>query len=126
MLEDVAIHADDAVLGTRPKQRIRIRNLGAGRAIICHQHSKCIRPRLATQTHSVGWIRDASREHKFDWSLEEACILQEEWALLWEEHFVSLVDRHLRLVGFHLAEIRIGGEVEGERVVEHNLCARQL
>src|SRR5262249_4919816 len=46
--------------------------------------------------------------------------LEKERTLLGKEHLEPLVDGDLRLVGLHLAEIRVGGEVEGHRVARND------
>src|SRR5206468_639748 len=53
--------------------------------------------------------------------LEEASVLQEEWPPLRKKDLEPLVDRHLRLVGFHLAEIGIQRQIERKGVVQHDL-----
>ena len=49
-------------------------------------------------------------------SLEKAGIFDEERPLFREENGKALVDGDLRIVGFHLAEVGIQGDVKGKRV----------
>ena len=53
--------------------------------------------------------------------MEVARVLDEEGALLGEEHLEALIDGDLGIVGLHLAEIGIDGPVEGEGVSQDYL-----
>ena len=48
-------------------------------------------------------------------------VFEKERTLLGKEHLETLIDRHLRFVRFDLAEIRVQGEIEGERIARHDL-----
>src|SRR6266436_5975137 len=50
---------------------------------------------------------------------EEPCVFNKEWALLREKNRKTLVDCHLRVVGFHLTKIRIQRDVKRERILHH-------
>ena len=49
---------------------------------------------------------------------EQAGVLHEERPSFREEHFEPLVGRDLRLVGLHLTEVGIHGQVERQRVAD--------
>ena len=60
-----------------------------------------------------------AREKKINRGGEKPCVLDEERALLWEKNRKPLIDCDLRVVGFHLAEVRIQREVKRERILHH-------
>ena len=66
-------------------------------------------------------IEDAAGKEELDGSLEEAGVLREERPLLGEVHLESLVDSHLRVVGFHLTEVGFPRAVERERAGQNDL-----
>ena len=66
-------------------------------------------------------VHDAPRKEELLRRLEEAGVLQKEGPLLRELDFEALIDGHLRIVRFHLAEIRIQRDVERQRIVQHRL-----
>src|ERR1700676_1972886 len=59
-------------------------------------------------------MAEATGEDEFDWRSEVVAVLQEERTLFGEEHLEPLIDGDLRLVGFHLAEVRIERRIEHE------------
>src|SRR5207247_2815324 len=71
---------------------------------------------LSREPHAAARVHDLSRVEQVDGCLEVARVLDEEGALLGEEHLEALIDGDLGIVGLHLAEIGIDGPVEGERV----------
>src|SRR6266446_5134192 len=50
---------------------------------------------------------------------EESRVLDEERTLLREKNRKALIDCHLRVVGFHLAEVRIQRDVKRERILDY-------
>ena len=48
-----------------------------------------------------------------------ASVLDEKWPLLWKENLEALVDCHLWLVGFDLAEVRVQCDIKCERIAQH-------
>src|SRR6185437_15427697 len=63
-------------------------------------------------------IFDIAREEKVNRGAEEVCILLEKRSLLREKYREALVHRNLRVVGLHLAEVRVRGYVQNEIVVQ--------
>src|SRR6266852_4322035 len=73
-------------------------------------------PGHATAELRVG---NLAREEKIDRRGEKSRVLDEEWTLLREKNRKALIDCHLRVVGFHLAEVRIQRDVKRERILDH-------
>ena len=89
--------------------------------VIRHQGSDGIGPHLARQTQAELGIGNSPAEEQIDRSFKKVVILQEKRPPLGEADFKAPVDRHLRIVGLHLAEIRIDGNIERKTVTEHEL-----
>ena len=78
-------------------------------------------PRLSGEADPELRVHDATAEEEVDGRLEVAGVLQEERSPLREEDLEALVDRHLGLVGLHLAEVGVHGGVEDQAVAEDAL-----
>src|SRR6185437_10648385 len=63
-------------------------------------------------------IFDITRKEKINRSAKQVCILLEKRSLLREKYREALVHRNLRVVGLHLAEVRVRGYVQNEIVVQ--------
>ncbi len=81
-------------------------------------------PHLARQPDAKLRIGNVSREKQVERRLEEVCIFQEKWTLLRKVDGETLVDGHLGLVGFHLAEIGIHGCVQHQAVFQDGLAVK--
>jgi len=55
--------------------------------------------------------------------MKKAGVLDKERAFFREKDGETLVDRDLRVVRFHLAEIRIQRDVEGQGILGHNFAS---
>src|ERR1700680_3904099 len=64
-------------------------------------------------------MADATGEDEIERRREVVAVLQEERTLFGEEHLEPLVNGDLRLVGFHLAEVRIERRIDHEAVVQN-------
>src|SRR6266853_3234974 len=103
------------------KQRIvRVYPLARRRGV-GYQHSDRPRPVLAGHAHAPFRVGNAAREDEIDGRLEIIRVLLEKGPRLGKENLEALVDSNLRLVGFDLAEVGIGGRVDDELVFEHQL-----
>src|SRR5207302_11274169 len=66
-------------------------------------------------------IGDATSEEKINRRAEVVGVLNKKRALFREKHLKALVDRDLRVVGFHLAEVGIAGNIQHQAVMEDEL-----
>jgi hypothetical protein len=94
----------------------------AGCAIVARKQAHRPWARLSGESQAELGMRDPAREHQIHGKREIVTVLEEEWPLLWEEDFESLVNRDLRLIGFDLAEVGIDGSIEHEAAVQNELC----
>src|SRR5262249_33034842 len=118
---EVALHADDADFGTVVVMRVAGIERLAGGAIVDGQYSEIPSSQSAGEARAEFGIDDAPRKEQVLRSGEVGVVFQEEGALLGKLDFEALVDGYLRVVGFHLAEIGVEGDVERERIVQHSL-----
>ena len=108
----------------RPIAGIRVERIGrvTRPTVVERQRTGGPPTQLARGARADLRIADAPGEEQIDRRLEVAGILEEEGTLLGEEHLETLVDRHLRLVRFHLAEVRVRREVDRHDVVRNDFC----
>ena len=102
-------------------KRISFGELLARRAIVYYESSKSPARCFTREPHSELRIDNAARKEKGLGRIKVAGVLEEERPPLGKEDLEALVDSHLRLIGFNLAEVRIRRDVEGEGVMKHNL-----
>ena len=120
-LAELTPHADDPVDRPVPPQGIGDGHELARGSIVGGQGARDPRARLARQAEAVLRVGDPAREEELGRGLEESRVLDEERPPLGEDDLVPLVDGHLRLVGFDLAEIGIERGIQRVRFVEHQL-----
>lgn len=81
------------------------------------------RPRsvLACHAHAPFRVGDPACENEIDRGLEIVRVFLKKGPRLRKENLEALVDRNLRLIGFDLAEVGIGGRIDDEFVFEYEL-----
>ena len=114
---ELASNAADSV--ERPIAEIRVERIDrvARPTVVERQRTGGPPTQLARGARADLRITDAAGKEQIDRRLEVAGIFEEERPLLGKEHLETLVDRHLRLVRFHLAEVRIRSEIDRDDVV---------
>ena len=119
MLGNIPERAHDADIGRFARQRIgRVASL-PGCFVVDQQRAETPGTELAGEAQSGAGIHDPAGEDQGTLGIEIVRILKEERPALVESHFETLVDRDLRFVGFHLAEVRVQGRVQHEAVLKH-------
>ena len=66
-------------------------------------------------------VAQTAREEEILGSLKIAGVFEEERAAFGEKHLEALVDGHLRVVRFHLAEVGVDRDIESQGFVKHGL-----
>src|SRR6266849_4909818 len=105
----------------------RLRSTSASRFSFPRRGPFSRRTRIISRRRSISSLRapfrvgNAAREDEIDRRLEIIRVLLEKGPRLGKENLEALVDRNLRLVGFDLAEVGIGGRVDDELIFEHHL-----
>ena len=121
LLEDVAIHPRDGERSPVAGQRAIRGHAVARRAVVRGEKPQRIRAGFSGQADAELRIANVPGKHQVNRSLEVVGVFDEEGPLLREIHLEALVDGDLRLVRFHLAEIRVGGDVEHQVVMQDEL-----
>jgi len=92
-----------------------------GRPVVHPDGAQCPATGFGGDARPGAGIGDAPRKEQVHGRLEVARVLDEEGSLLREEHLEPLVDRHLRLVRLHLAEVRVDRAVQRDGIPDHGL-----
>ena len=122
LIEDVAADAGDGKGGPIARIRIGGRQSLAGGPVVAGQDADSPRARFARQPEAELGMSNAARKHEIDGGREEVAVFEKERPLFGKEDLEALVDRDLRLVGFHLAEIGIHGGIEDEAAMQNELA----
>ena len=122
LVPQIALQAQDGDARPVAARRMVRRHRAARCAIVDREPRHRPLADLAGHARAYLRIRDPSREKQVDWRLKVGRVLDEERPLLREEHLEPLVDRHLRFIGFDLAEIRVQRQVDGECILHDDLA----
>ena len=76
---------------------------------------------LARDTDAELWVDDVAGVQQVDGRGEVVGVFEKEGPQLGEVHRVTLVHGELRLIGFHLAEVRVDGRVDDDGIVKDGL-----
>src|SRR5215470_4662995 len=85
---------------------------------VCVDQSNAVRSSAPAEPRSKIRVCNTPGEQQINRSAEVVRVLDEERALLREEHLETLVDCHLRIVGFHLTEVGIRGDVQHQAIAK--------
>src|SRR6267378_6532832 len=88
-------------------------------AVVNEQCAQRPFPQLSRHATTELRVRNLAREKEINRRGEKPRVLDEEGALLREKNRKALIDCHLRVVGFHLTEIRIQRDVKREGILHH-------
>src|SRR5689334_15960305 len=91
-----------------------------GGAVVNAEEADLPVPYLAGKPQPILRIDDPAGEEQRFRGIKVIRVFQEERPLFWEEDFIALVGRDLRLVGFNLAEVGIDRRVQRERIVDYD------
>ena len=112
--EDVAVHPQGGEEGSLAFQRISRRDGFSRRAVVGKERSNRVRTPLAGQAHAELRVGDVACEKQVQRRFKEAGVFQKERTLLRKVSLESPVHGNLRLVGFHLREVRIHRHIQRE------------
>src|SRR5690348_919109 len=119
---DVAIDPYNAETRVLAREWIIRCHAFSRRLIVGEESPDGIMSYLAGEPDAIQGIGDVAGEKQVEGRLKKVCVLKKKGPLLREEDREPLIHRHLRLVGFHLAEVGIDGRVQHQAVFQHRLA----
>ena len=116
---ELAEHVNHADVRAVSAGRIGGIQCGARGAIVDRQQAHAPAAQLAGEAAAELGVDDAAGKQERFRCHEVTVVLEKEGAFFRETNFEPLVDGHLRIVGFDLAEIGIERDIERERLVDY-------
>jgi hypothetical protein len=121
LAENVAAHPGNGEIGPDAGKLVVVGYGQAGAAIVGRHQAHGVRAVFPCEADSGRGIADAAREKQVQGCAEKIFILQKERAFFRKIDGIALVHCDLRVLGLDLAEVRIGGHVDDELIVDDEL-----